>query len=175
MNKTIKVALCISLAGIAVFVWTHVTAAAKPPSAPVVVTFLSGDVSAAPQTLPGPFTATIDFLRYIPYLCSDTPAGSEELLRMLQTKNPITYESLSITVSRIGTHTLNFKVQINGVPYTIQMNLFSSDTTESTPTLDTVHLREGRFAIMSGNKPGRYVLFAGEPTKPVNLDFSMTK
>jgi len=94
---------------------------------------------------------------------------------MLQTKNPITYESLSITVSRIGTHTLNFKVQINSVPYTIQMNLFSSDTTESTPTLDTVHLREGRFAIMSGNKPGRYVLYAGEPTKPVNLDFTMTK
>ncbi len=177
MNKTIKVALCISLAGIGVFVWTHSASAGKPlpPTAPVVVTFLSGDVSAAPQALPGPFTATIDFLRYIPYICADSPLGvadSERLLRMLQTKNPITYESLSITVSRIGTHTLNFKVQINGVPYTIQMNLFSSDTTESTPTLDTVHLREGRFAIMSGNE---YVLFAGEPTKPVNLDFSMTK
>ncbi|MFH1717353.1 MAG: hypothetical protein ABIF19_08390 [Planctomycetota bacterium] len=178
MNKTMKIALCISLVGIGVFVWTQVASAGKPlppPTAPVVVTFLSGDVSAAPQALPGPFTATIDFLKYIPYICADSPlgvAGSEELLRMLQTKNPITYESLSITVSRKGTHTLNFNVKIDGVSYLLQMNLFNSDTTESTPMLDTIRLHEGRFAIGIGKK---YIVFVGSPTKPVNLDFSMTK
>ena len=50
MHKTIQVALCIGLAGLGVFVWTHSARAGKPPSAPVMVTFLSGDVSAAADT-----------------------------------------------------------------------------------------------------------------------------
>ena len=66
MNKTMKIALCIGLTGLGMFVWTHF-AAAKGKPAPVVVTFLSGDVSAAPQTLGGPFTASIDFAKHLAY------------------------------------------------------------------------------------------------------------
>jgi hypothetical protein len=50
MNKTTKVALCISLVGIGVFAWPHFAAAGKP-AAPVWLTFGPGGdvVSAAPQ------------------------------------------------------------------------------------------------------------------------------
>ena len=192
MNKTMKVALCIGLAGLGVLVWTHSATAAKPPSvpgkppsAPVVVTFLSGDVSAAPQTLGGPntagnivggpFRATIDFLKYIPYICPDSPAGGEAVLKFLQTKNPITYDSLTISInSKKGPlyTRLDFRVTIDGVPYDVIMNAFLSGWTESTPTLDTIHLREGRFAVQSGNT---ILVVAGTPVRQVNLDFSMTK
>ena len=173
MNKTIKVALCISLVGIGVFVWTHVATAAKPPSAPVVVTFLSGDVIAEPQTLPGPFTATIDFLKYIPYICPDSPAGGEAVLRYLQTKNSITYTSLAVKVNADPLfNRLDFKTTIDGVSYTVTMNAFMGGTIESTPTLATVSLREGRFAIMSKNK---LLVVAGTPVRQVNLDFTMTR
>jgi hypothetical protein len=185
MNKTIKVALCIGLAGIGVFVWAHSANAGKPPSAPVVVTFLSGDVIAEPQPLAGPlcagnivggpFTATIDFEKYIPYICPDSPPGGDAVLRYLKTQNPITYDILSISInSKKGAlyARLDFRVTIDGVPYDVTMNAFLSGWTESTPTLDTIHLREGRFAVQSGNK---LLVVAGTPVRQVNLDFSMTK
>jgi hypothetical protein len=170
MNKTIKVALCIGLAGLGVFVWTHSATAAKPPSAPVVVTFLSGDVSAAaPVTLGKPFTATIDFARHIPYLWNQGPVGGEAVLNYLQTKNPITYSSLSVTINADPMHSrLDFQATIDGKPYVITMNAFISGTTESTPTLDTIHYDGGRFAVMSGKE---LVVVAGKPV----LNFTMTK
>ena len=172
MNRIPKVAWCIGLAGISVLAGTHF-ATAKAPATPVVVTFFFGDVSAAPQPLGGPFTATMDFLKYIPYICADSPAGGEELLRVLQTKNPITYTFFAVKVSADPLYSrLDFTETIEGKPYTITMNAFLSGTTESTPTLDTIHLREGRFAIMSKNK---LLVVAGTPVRQVNLDFSMTK
>jgi hypothetical protein len=194
MNKAIKIALCIGLAGLSVFGWTHLAIAGKPPSAPVVVTFLLDwdgdgdrdcDVSAEPQPLGGhstagnivggPFTATIDFLKYIPYICPDSPPGGEAVLKYLQTRNPITYDTLSISInSKKGAlyTRLDFRVTIDGVPYDVIMNAFLSGWTESTPTLDTIHVREGRFAVQSGNK---LLVVAGTPVRQVNLDFSMTK
>ena len=183
MNKTMKVALCIGLAGLGVLVWTHLATGAKPPSAPVLVTFLSGDVSAeqplvgrftSNAIVGGPFTATIDFEKYIPYICADSPAGGEELLRFLQTKNPITYDSLAVKVCVDPLFSrLDFKATIDGVSYTVTMNAFLGGLpTESTPTLDTIHLREGRFAVQSGN---RLWVVAGTPVRQVNLDFSMSK
>ncbi len=183
MNKTMKAALCIGLAGLGVLVGTHSATAGKPRSAPVVVTFLSGDVSATQPLVGrftsnaivgGPFTGTIDFLKYIPYICPDSPAGGEELLRFLQTKNPITYTSLAVKVSVDPLYNrLDFNATIDGVAYTVTMNAFLGGLpTESTPTLDTIHLREGRFAI---NKGPKLAVVAGTPVRQVNLDFSMTK
>jgi hypothetical protein len=185
MNRITKVALCIGLAGIGVFVLAHSANAGKPPSAPLVVTFISGDVSAESQPLAGPFragniaggsfTATIYFLKYIPYICPDSPAGGEAVLEFLQTENPINYDTLSISInSKKGAlyAWLDFRVTIDGVPYDVIMNAFLYGWIESTPTLDTIHLREGRFAVQSGN---RLLVVAGTPVRQVNLDFSMTK
>ena len=177
MNRIPKVALCIGLAGIGVLAGTHFATAKAPVprSAPVVVTFLSGDVSAAPQALPGPFTATIDFLKYIPYICADSPAGGEELLRFLQTKNPITYTSLAVKVCVDPLYNrLDFKATIDGVSYTVTMNAFLGGTgiTHTTSTLDTINLRKGRFAV---NKGSQLAVVAGTPVRQVDLDFSMTK
>lgn len=174
MNRITKAALCLGLVEIGVFVWPHVAAAGKPPSAPVVVTFLSGDVSAEPQQLPGPFTATIDFLKYIPYICPDSPAGGQAVLEFLQTKNPITYDSLTVSVSKKGVlySGLYFETTIDGVSYTIFMNVFLSGTTVSTPTLDTMSWSEGRFAVMSKTKGYDLLVVAG---RAVELDFTMTK
>jgi hypothetical protein len=184
MNRITKAALCFSLVEIGVFVWPHVAAAGKPPSAPVVVTFLSGDVIAEPQPLGGPFTAgnivggpftaTIDFLKYIPYICPDSPAGGQAVLEFLQTQNPITYDSLTVSVSKKGVlySGLYFETTIDGVSYTIFMNVFLSGTTVSTPTLDTMHWSEGRFAVMSKTKGYDLLVVAGGA---VELDFTMTK
>jgi hypothetical protein len=185
MNKVTKTISCIGLVAVGVFVWPHVAAAGKPPAAPVVVTFLSGDVVADPQPLAGrstagnivggPFTATIDFLKYVPYLCRDSPPGGEAVLHFLQTQNPITYDTLSISINtKKGAlyAWLDFGVTIDGVAYDVVMNAFLSGWVESTPTLDTFHLREGRFAVQSGNK---LLVVAGTPVRQVNLDFSMTK
>jgi len=175
MNKTMKIALCIGLTGLGVFVWTQVAAAkGKPAKTPVVVTFLAGDVAAEPQALPGPFTATIDFLKYIPFICPDSPAGGEAVLRFLQTKNPITYTSLSIKLAGTPLYSrLDFVTQIDGVSYTVTMNAFISGTgVTSTPGLDTVNLLEGRFAIIKGR---HLAVTAGDPVRQVNLDFTMSK
>jgi len=175
MNKTMKIALCIGLAGLGMFVWTHFAAAkGKPAKTPVVVTFLSGDVTAAPQTLPGPFTATIDFLKYIPFICPTSPSGGEEVLRFLQTKNPITYNSLSINVSRTPLYNrLDFETKIDGISYIVTMNAFLGGTgATSTPTLDIVNLLEGRFAISKGKQ---IAVTSGDPVRQVNLDFTMSK
>ncbi len=174
MNKTMKIALCISLTGLGMFVWTHFAAAkGNPHTAPVVVTFLSGDVVAAPQSLGGPFTATIDFLKYIPYICPDSPAGGEAVLHFLQTKNPITYTSLGISLSDPLHSRLDFKTEIDNIVYTVTMNAFLGGTgVTSTPTLDTVNLLEGRFAVMKGKK---LAAVSGDPIRQVNLDFTMTK
>jgi hypothetical protein len=174
MNRRMKIALCIGLTGLGMFVWTHFAAAkGKPAKTPVVVTFLSGDMTAAPQILPGPFTATIDFVGYIPYLCPDCPAGGEALLRILQTKNPITYDSLSIKTSGGPLYSrLDFKSTIDGKTYTITMNAFRSGTTEVTTTLDTMHWSNGRFAVVSKNK---LLVVAGYPDGIADVAFTMTK
>ena len=174
MNKTMKIALCIGLTGLGMFVWTHFAAAkGKPAKTPVVVTFLSGDVTAAPQTLPGPFTATIYFEGYIPYLCPDCPAGGAAVLNFLQAKNPITYDSLSIKTSGAPLYSrLDFKATIDGKTYTITMNAFRSGTTEVTTTLDTMHWSNGRFAVMSKNK---LLVVAGYPDGIADVAFTMTK
>jgi len=181
MNKTMKAALCISLVGIGVFVWTQSVSAGKRPAAPVVVTFLSGDVSAAPQALPGPFTATIDFASLIPYICPDSPIGVEggaALLNVLQSKNPITYSSLKITEGRKEPYKLDFNTTIDGVPYTVSMALFYSNSSKtSTPTLDTFDLRGGGLAVCDSR--GRALVIAlGEcvgMVNPVDVTFTMTK
>jgi hypothetical protein len=116
-------------------------------------------------------------LKYIPYICPElSPAGVEGsavLLRFLQTKNPITYNSLAVKVSVDPLFSrLDFTATIDGVSYTVTMNAFLGGTIESTPTLDTIHLREGRFAI---NKGPKVAVVAGTPVRQVNLDFSMTK
>ncbi len=177
MNKTMKVALCIGLAGLGVFVWTHSAAAGKPPSAPVVVTFLSGDVSAAPQALPGPFTATIDFAKHLAY---PGPTGGipgwQDLLNSLQARNPIAYDSLAITNSAKGPlyGRLEFKVMIDGVPYLITMMAFLSGTTTSTATLDTMDWHEGLIRIQSG-KPAKMVFEGGCYGGRPSVYFTMTK
>jgi hypothetical protein len=176
MNKTMKVALCIGLAGLGVFVWAHSATAGKPIPPPVTVTFLSGDVSAAPQLLGGPFTATIDFAKHLAYpVGSDSIADWKDLINFMQAKNPITYDSLSITVSKKGAAYcgLYFSVKIDDVLYDVVMNGFtSSDPTESTPTLDTFHWHDGRFAIM---RNGRLAVVAGCYGGRPNVDFSMSK
>jgi len=174
MNKTMKIALCIGLTGLGMFVWTHFAAAkGKPARAPVVVTFLKGDVAAEPQALPGPFTATIDFVGYIPYLCPDCPDGGEAVLNFLQTKNPITYDSLAVKVNADPLYSrLDFKATIDGKTYTITMNAFRSGSTESTAMLDTMHWSKGRFAVMSKNK---LLVVAGYPDGIADVDFTMTK
>jgi hypothetical protein len=174
MNKTMKIALCISLTGLGMFVWTHFAAAkGKPAKTPVVVTFLSGDVTAAPQILPGPFTATIDFASFIPYLCPDCPAGGEAVLRFLEAENPITYDSLAVKVNADPLYSrLDFKATIDGKTYTITMNAFRSGTTEVTTTLDTMHWSNGRFAVVSKNK---LLVVAGYPDGIADVAFTMTK
>ena len=52
------------------------------------------------------------------------------------------------------------------------MNAFLSGWTESSATLNTIHLREERFAVQSGNK---LLVVAGTPVRQVDLDFTMTK
>ena len=179
MNKTMKIALCIGLTGLGMFVWTHFAAAkGKPARAPVVVTFLSGDVISAPQPLGGPFTATIDFARHLDY-----PAGGgsvdnwKEILNFFQARNPITYDSLTIQESDNPLYgRLDFKVTIDGINYTIRMNAFlaGEPNNEFTPTLYTYHWREGRFAIGNGTTKELLVetgCYGGRP----NVDFSVTK
>lgn len=182
MNKITKVALCISLAGIGVFVWTQVAAAkGKPAETPVMVTFLAGDgdVAAEPQALPGPFTATIDFDGYRP--CPEhSPDGQKVLdfLKGVQEANggSITYDSLTISVSKGEPlySRLDFETKIDGVPYYITMNAFLSGTIESTGASDTIHLWEGRFAVMSKTKGFNLLVVAG-PDRQADVKFTMTK
>jgi len=183
MNKTTKVALCISLAGIGVFVWTQVAAAkGNPAKTPVVVTFISGDVSAAPQSLGGPFTATIDFAKHLSYpLGGGSAADAQDVLRFFEARNPITYDSLRISAlvtdeTNLGkaiNSKLDFKVVIDGVRYTVTMNAFlEPELTEFTPTLVTYHWHEGRFAIMRGTK---LVVEAGCYGGRPSVDVSITQ
>jgi hypothetical protein len=180
MNRIPKVAWCIGLAGISVLAGTHFATAkapGKPPSAPVVVTFLSGDVIAAPQPLGGPFTATIDFAKHLAY---PGPTGGipgwQDLLNSLQARNPITYDSLAITNSAKGPlyGRLDFKVTIDGVPYLITMMAFLSGTTTSTATLDTMDWHEGLIRIQSG-KPLKVVFEGGCYGGRPSVNFTMTK
>ena len=192
MNKTTKVALCISLVGIGVFAWPHFAAAGKP-AAPVWLTFGPGGdvVSAAPQEVSrsantqdyisaGPFTATIDFDGYRP--CPEhSPAGGQAVLDFLQgvqeaNGGSITYDSLTVSVSKSGPlySRLDFETKIDGVPYYITMNVFLSGTIESTLTLNTVHCWEGRFAVMSKTKGFNLLVVAG-PDRQADVEFTVTK
>ena len=162
MNKTMKIALCIGLTGLGMFVWTHFAAAkGKPAPAIVVTTFLAGDVVAEPQnSIHVPFTATIDFTKYIPYICPDSVAG-EELLNMLKSMNPITYDSLVMLVKETSMQRsyLNFTKTIDGVAYTIVLDQFVSGSKILTaPKLYTITLNEGMFSIRKGKNT---VLTAG--------------
>jgi len=180
MNKTTKVALCISLAAIGVFAWPHVATARKP--VPAVVTFIAGDVSAAPQRVGGPFTATIDFAKHLDYPAGGLSAPNwKEILNFFQARNPITYDSLVINAhdtdaTNIGLPTnsrLDFKVTIDGIRYTVTMNAFlSPELTEITPTLKTYHWHEGRFAISRDRK---LVVEAGCYGGRPNVDVSITQ
>jgi len=181
MNKTTKVALCIGLTGLGMFVWTHFAAAkGKPARAPVVVTFLSGDVSAAPQSLGGPFTATIDFAKHLAYpVGGGSAADAQDVLRFFEARNPITYDSLKISAlvtdaTNLGkpiNSRLDFKVTIDGVRWTVTMNAFlSPELTEFTPTLITYHWHEGRFAIMRGTKLAVEAgCYGGRPSVDVSI------
>jgi hypothetical protein len=180
MNKTMKVALCIGLAGLGVLVWTHSATAAKPPSAPVVVTFLSGDVSAAPQALHGPLTATIDFAKFIPYICPISPLGIEggtALLNKLASKNPITYSSLTITLGTIEPCYLGFRTTVDGVAYIVAFNNFKGGTgLTSTPTLDIFDYSQGAFAVTDSK--GRVLVIASKcvgGVNPASVNFTRTK
>jgi hypothetical protein len=181
MNKTIKVALCISLVGVGVFVWPHVATADKS-KAPVVVTFIFGDVSAAPQALVpgpsstyvGPFTASIDFAKRLAAGDGTQSQAWKDALNLLQARNPITYESLSIDVNSGGPlySRFDFLVHINGDKYVVTMNAFQqSEPTESTPTLNIYHWHYGRFAIHKNGK----LLGTGGTVGAASVDFSMTK
>jgi hypothetical protein len=184
MSKTIRIALCRGLVGLGVLVRTHVASAGKPPSTPVVVTFISGDVLAVPQELlrqangqdyisAGPFTATIAFGKYRP--CPEhSPAGGQAVLDFLQSKNPITYDSLTISVPKNWGplySRLDFKATLEGVSYTITLNAFFSGTIASTPTLDTIHLWDGRFAVTSGKS----LLVVAGPDRQAEVEFTITR
>jgi hypothetical protein len=188
MNKTMKIALYIGLTGLGMFVWTHFAAAkGKPSQAPVVVTFISGDVSAAPQVLDrgpqgGPFTATIDFAKHLAYPAGGGSAADwQDILRFFEARNPITYDSLQISAlatdatneGKAINSRLDFKVVIDGHKYTVTMNAFvHPELTEFTPTLVTYHWHEGRFAIMRDNK---LVVEAGCCGGRPSVDLSITR
>ncbi len=142
----------------------------------MVVTFLSGDVSAAPQTLGGPFIASIDFAKHLAYPAGTSIVGWQDLLNSLQARNPIAYDSLAITNSAKGPlyGRLEFKVMIDGVPYLITMMAFLSGTTTSTATLDTMDWHEGLIRIQSG-KPAKMVFEGGCYGGRPSVDFTMTK
>ncbi len=182
MNKITKLALCFGLAGLSGLIGTRVVSAGKPPAAPAVLTFLSGDVRAEPREVlklanargyisARPFTAAIDFAGYRP--CPEhSPAGGRAVLDFLQSKNPITYDSLTVSVNTGPLSSrLDFKATIDRVSYTITLNAFLSGTMESTLTLDTIHWWEGRFAVMSGNA----LLVVAGPDRQADVEFTMTK
>ncbi len=184
MNKITKLALCFGLAGLSGLIGTRVVSAGKPPAAPAVLTFLSGDVRAEPREVlklanargyisARPFTAAIDFAGYRP--CPEhSPAGGRAVLDFLQSKNPITYDSLTISIyEKWGAKytTLDFRVTIGDVPYTITMNVFLYGTITSTPTSDTYRLWEGRFAVMSKNE----LLVVAGPDRQADVEFAVTR
>lgn len=180
MNKITKVALCIGLAGLGVFVWTHVASAGKPEKPGLLLTFKSGDVIAEPQMIEGsdkpnkitlaggPITATINFLKHEPNICE----GSAKWLRYMQAENPITYSKLSVQVTKDVSPTrslwLDWEVTIDGTKYQVVMNAFLSFTMDSKPTKYTIQASEGRFAIQSG----REMLVV---SRGVDLVFSVSK
>jgi hypothetical protein len=177
MNKTMKIALCIGLTGLGMFVWTHFAAAKGKPVAPVV-TFIGGDVISAPQTLERgkPFTATIDFAKHLDYpVGGGSAADWQDVLRFLEARNPITYDSLQVSAHATEAlySRLDFKVTINGILYAVTMNAFlASEPIEVTPTLKTYHWREGRFAIGRGKKLAVEAgCYGGRP----NVDVSITQ
>ena len=177
MNKTIKVALCISLAGIGVFVWTHSASAGKPARAPVVVTFISGDVQAEPFELPGPFVAIIDFASFVPYVCSNTldPEVGKAILNMLEAKNPITYSSLKLkltgSLSRIR---LDFTTKIDDDTYMISMLAFASGGKTSTSP-DTYEFAEGGFAVYKNGKAALTAGWCVGGVSQADVEFTITK
>lgn len=183
MNKTIKVVLCISLVGIGAFVWVNLATAGRTPKTPKVVTFLSGDIQAEPFTTPGNYVATVDFAKFIPYICSASAAGGLEgataLLNKLASKNPITYSAFAITTGTKEPYRLEMKTAVDGVTYFVYMAQFYADSSKtSTPTLDTYDLNKGGLAI--GNSKGRALLIAngtcgGGVDGPANTKFTITK
>lgn len=188
MKSVTKAVLCLGLIGTVLFVWSHFAAAGKPekpgkgkPQKPgLLLTFISGDVSAEPQMMEGsngkrkirlnggPITATIDFLKLEPNICE----GSAEILHHMQARNPITYSNLSVEVTRdVGptrTLWLNWDVTIEGTEYRVTMNAFLSATIDSTPMEDIITASKGRFAIQSG----REMLVV---SRGVHLVFSVSK
>ena len=185
MNKTIKVALCISLVGIGAFVWVNLATAGRTPKTPKVVTFLSGDIQAEPFTTPANYVATVDFAKFIPYICVGSAAGGLEgataLLNKLAGNNPITYSTFSIvTGSRDKEpYKLQMKAVVDGITYFVAMGQFYADSSKtSTPTLDTYDLNKGGLAITDSK--GKALLIAngtcgGGVDGPANTKFTITK
>jgi hypothetical protein len=188
MNKTIKIALCISLVGLGMFVWTHFAAAkGKPqPPATTLMTFISGDVVAAPQLLTlglntdqimsasGPFTADVDFRKFEPYI-SDSSPDKVAVLEFLQSKNPIT-ANLIVDASKLPTtirgttnppwFKLVFSATIDGVQYWWQLG-FPSITIDIGATADTYSGSEGVLLVAYGKNLGQMtnIFCRGTPPK----------
>jgi hypothetical protein len=182
MNKTIKVVLSISLVGIGAFVWVNLATAGRTPKTPKVVTFLSGDIQAVPFTTPGNYVATVDFAKFIPYICVGSAAGGLEgataLLNKLAGKNPITYSAFSIATGR-EPYRLQMKAVVDGITYFVAMAQFYADSSmTSAPMLDTYDLNKGGFAITDWK--GKALLIAngtcgGGVDGPANTKFTITK
>ncbi|MFH1881312.1 MAG: hypothetical protein ABIL62_01205 [Planctomycetota bacterium] len=185
-NKFLLTALVVALGIVALVIFTTADAKGPPfgkgPKAEpsLLLTFKSGDVIAEPQMMEGrdskrgiklaggPITATIDFVKLEPNVCT----GSAEWLHYMQAKNPITYSKLSVQVTKDVSPTrslwLDWEVTIDGTKYQVVMNAFLSFTMDSSPTEYTIRASEGRFAIQSG----REMLVV---SRGVDLVFSVSK
>ena len=186
-NKFLLTALVVALGIVALGIFTTADAKGPPfgkvPKAEpsLLLTFISGDVSAEPQMMEGrdskrgiklaggPITAAIDFLKYEPNVCE----GSAEWLHYMQARNPIiTYSKLSVQVTKDVSPTrslwLDWEVTIDGTKYQVVMNAFLSFTMDSSSTEYTIQASEGRFAIQSG----REMLVV---SRGVDLVFSVSK
>ena len=195
MNKTIKVALCICLAGLGMFVWTHFAAAkGKPqPPATTMMTFISGDVVAEPQLLTlgvnttqtmsasGPFTAKVDFRKFEPYI-SDSSPDKVAVLEFLQSHNPITgtllFDASKLPVTIRGTTNppwfkLVFNATIDGVAYAWQLG-FNSITIDIGATADTYSGSEGVLFVAYGKNLGQMTNIFCRGTPPENAQAAVT-
>lgn len=179
------------LIGTGLFVWSNFAAAAKPEKPGkgkpggekpgLLLTFISGDVIAEPLMMEGrdskrgiklaggPITATIDFVKLEPNVCT----GSAEWLHYMQAKNPITYSKLSVNILKSdanpqGVAWFEWDVMIDGTEYQVVMNAFLSATVDCSPTECTIQVSEGRLAIQSGKE---YLVIS----RGVDLVFSVSK
>lgn len=136
---------------------------AGPVNRQILVTFLTGDVSAAAQsvsgindskriTSTGPFTASIDFAKFKASSgCSGTELG---ILDTLQARNPIAYSDFTIKVDKdtkfLQGAYLSFKTSVNGATYTVFLSQFANVVLTPSATDDTVTLTGGKLTVNNG-------------------------